>query len=62
MLHIDAFQSIRAVERSMLAHCANVHTVCREGAEGYFIESARLVCVQENTKCAVCGNYSTQKA
>ena len=26
---------------STLSHCAGVHTVCKEGAEGYFIKSVR---------------------
>ena len=34
-------QNICAVVRNTPTHCAGVHTVCGEGAEGFFIESVR---------------------
>ena len=34
-------QSICAIVHSTPAHCVGVHTVCGEGAEGYFIKSVR---------------------
>ena len=46
-------QSIYAVVRSTPSHCAGVHTVCGEGAQGTFIKSVRFVCVWVNSKCAV---------
>ena len=49
------------VVRSTPTHCAGVHTVCKEGAEGYFIESVWRVCVRENAKCAVRANLSNEK-
>ena len=36
--HYIYLQSICTVVRSTPTHCAGVHTVCGEGAEGYFIE------------------------
>ena len=36
-------QSICVVVRSTPTHCAGVHTVCREGAQGNFLESVRCV-------------------
>ena len=38
---VDFTQSICVVVRSTPTHCAGVHTVCGEGAEGYCIESVR---------------------
>ena len=49
------------VVRSTLTHCAGVHTVCREGAQGFFVESVLCVCVWVNTKCAVCEKMALHK-
>ena len=39
------------VVRSTLTHCAGVHTVCGEGAQGTFVESVR---VGKYQVCGVC--------
>ena len=51
-IEVNLKQSICAVVRFTLAHCAGLHTLCREGVQGNFVGNVR--CFSVNTRCGVC--------
>ena len=50
---VGFFQSICADVCGTPTQCAGVHTECREGAEGYFIECAVSVRAGKHQVCSV---------